>query len=594
MTTTRDAGIDVEGLSFRYPGSDECVLRSTDLRIDPGEFVAVLGGNGSGKTTLCKAFNGIIPHFYEGEFDGEVTIAGRDTREASVSDLSTHVGYVFQEFDNQLVSPTVFEEVAFGPVNHGRDDYRERVHRTLSLLGLDGMDDRFVWELSGGQKHLVALAAALSLDPEILVVDEPAAQLDPVNARETYDHLARLNDEHGKTVVTIEHHTEFIAEYCDSVALVEDGCVAWKEPVDVALNRLEDIRAQDVHPPQVTRVAERLFDDNRDLPVTLRDGVRRFSALDFDGGTKGDQTLDGGESGHRGESPDRKRSSNDGGDPIVSFENVSHSYRTLREGDEQVLNGLSLEFRAADRIALVGSNGAGKSTLLKLATGVEKPSEGTVTVDGVDTAGVLPEQLAEDVVYVHQNPEEMFIEDEVRADVAHYLRERGVDGIEERVDDVIEFFDLGALQHRDGRLLSVGQQRRASLAIGLATDPSVVLLDEPTGSLDLASREEVGRTIERAGQRVETVVIATHDLELAAEWATRVVVLDGGQVVADGPPERVFSAVDVLQRANLRPPQVVRLSDLLGLSPVALTVSELAERLGAVETPPAATPGAGR
>ncbi len=589
MTTTRDAGIDVEGLSFRYPGSDERVLRGADLRIDPGEFVAVLGGNGSGKTTLCKAFNGIIPHFYEGEFDGEVTIAGRDTREASVSDLSTHVGYVFQEFDNQLVSPTVFEEVAFAPVNHGRDDYREQVHRTLSLLDLDGMDDRFVWELSGGQKHLVALAAALSLDPEILVVDEPAAQLDPVNARETYDHLARLNDEHDKTVVTIEHHTEFIAEYCDSVALVEDGRVAWKEPVDVALNRLEDIRAQDVHPPQVTRIAERLFDDDRELPVTLRDGVQRFSGLDV-GGANGDETPDGNEWRRRGETSDRGRPSNECGDPIVSFENVAHSYRTLREGDEQVLDGLSLEFRASDRIALVGSNGAGKSTLLKLATGVEKPSEGTVTVDGVDTAAVLPEQLAEEVVYVHQNPEEMFIEDEVRADVAHYLRERGVDGVEERVDDVIEFFDLEALQHRDGRLLSVGQQRRASLAIGLATDPSIVLLDEPTGSLDLASREEVGRTIERAGQRVEAVVIATHDLELAAEWATRVVVLDGGQVVADGPPERVFSAVDVLQRANLRPPQVVRLSDELGLSPVALTVSELAERLGAEKSPrPAAT-----
>jgi len=592
MTTTPDAGIDVEDLSFRYPGSDDRVLRGADLRIDPGEFVAVLGGNGSGKTTLCKAFNGIVPHFYEGEFEGAVTVAGCDTRKSSVSDLSTHVGYVFQEFDNQLVSPTVFEEVAFGPVNHGRDDYRERVHRTLSLLGLDGMEDRFVWELSGGQKHLVALAAALSLDPEILVVDEPAAQLDPVNARETYDHLARLNDEHGKTVVTIEHHTEFIAEYCDSVALVEDGRVAWKEPVDAALNRLEDIRAQDVHPPQVTRVAERLFEDDRDLPVTLRDGVRRFSALDFDSRANDARTFDSRANDAR--ATDREGSANEGGEPIVSFENVSHSYRTLREGNEKVLDDLSLEFRASDRIALVGSNGAGKSTLLKLATGVEKPSDGTVTVDGVDTTGVLPEKLAEDVVYVHQNPEEMFIEDEVRADVAHYLRERGVDGVEERVDDVIEFFDLGALQHRDGRLLSVGQQRRASLAIGLATDPSIVLLDEPTGSLDLASREEVGRTIDRAGQRVETVVVATHDLELAAEWATRVVVLDDGRVVADGPPEQVFSAVDILQRANLRPPQVVRLSDELGLSPVALTVSELAERLGADEPAPAATPGASR
>lgn len=582
MSSLHDTSIVAEDLSFRYPGTDEPVLRGASLQIDPGEFVAVVGGNGSGKTTLCKAFNGIVPHFYEGTFEGRVVVDGHDTREASVAELSQYVGYVFQEFDNQLVSPTVFEEVAFAPMNHGREDYREQVRRTLSLLGLDGLEDRFIWELSGGQKHLVALAAALSLDPEVLVVDEPAAQLDPVNAHETYDHLARLNADHGKTVIAIEHHTEFIAEYCDSVVLVEDGVVSWKAPVEVALNRLDDLRGQDVHPPQITRVAERVFDDDRQLPVTFDDGITRFADCVPDDAIRAKETA-------AGSSEIAQHA-----DPIISFDGVSHSYPTLREGRKDVLDGLSLDLYTENRVALVGSNGAGKSTLLQLVTGLETPTEGTVAVDGIDTETALPEQLAEDVVYVTQNPEEMFIEDTVRDDIAHYLRARDYPDTDRRVDDVIEFLDLGALQHRDGRLLSVGQQRRASLAIGLATDPSIVLLDEPTGSLDLASREEVGRTIERAGQRVETVVVATHDLELAAAWADRVVVLDGGTVAADGSPERVFTDLDVLERANLRPPQVVRCSDELGLSPVALTVEDLAHRLAASEHAAAATPEAKR
>ncbi|MBZ6495162.1 ABC transporter ATP-binding protein [Natrinema longum] len=579
MTETHDAGIVVDDLSFRYPGTDDAVLSGADLEIDPGEFVAVVGGNGSGKTTLCKSFNGIIPHFYEGEIDGQVTVADLDVQTSSVSELSRHVGYVFQEFDNQLVSPTVFEEVAFAPLNYGLEDYRERVYRTLETLDLEGLEDRFVWELSGGQKHLVALAAALSLDPEILVVDEPAAQLDPINARETYDRLARLNRERGKTIVTIEHQTEFIAEYCDHVVLVDDGAVSWKLPVDEALNRLDDLRAQDVHPPQVTRIADRVLDDGDPLPVTLTDGITRFAEHASETAVRTD--------GSAADAPPADRRS----EPVVSFDGVSHTYQTLRSGTRTVLDDLSLDLYPDDRIALVGSNGAGKSTLLQLITGLETPDTGTVTVDGVDTGTVLPERLADDVVYVHQNPEEMFIDDSVRADVAHYLEDRGYPDGAERVDDVIDFLDLGALQDRDGRLLSVGQQRRASLAIGLATDPSIILLDEPTGSLDLASREEVGRTIDRAGTRVETVVVATHDLELAAAWATRIVVLDDGDVIADGAPEHVFADTDVLERANLHPPQIVRLAAELGLDPAPLTVEAFADRVRADGPSPASIGG---
>ena len=489
MADHHDASISVDELSFRYPGTDEYVLDGASVDVAAGEFVAVVGANGSGKTTLCKSFNGLIPHFYEGSFEGAVSVAGVNTADATVSELSKHVGYVFQEFDNQLVSPTVADEVAFGPINHGLDDYRDRVARALSLVGLDGTEDRFLWELSGGQKHLVALAAVLALDPAILVVDEPAAQLDPVHAEQTYEHLAALNRDQGKTVVAIEHQTEFIAEYCDSVILVKDGQVAWKAPVETALNRLTALRANDIHPPQVTRTAERLIDGEQ-FPIRLEEGVTEFESHLETGPHRTAQS----EVESRPTQPDGGNQADDS-DPVVSLSSVSHSYATLRGPNKQVLDDLSVDLYPGERIALVGGNGAGKSTALKLMTGVEKPDRGTVTVSGMETAATLPEVLAEEIVYVHQNPEEMFVEDSIRSDIAHYLTARDVPDAEARIEEVIAFLGLEELADRDGRLLSVGQQRRASLAIGLATDPSIVLLDEPTGSLDLASRTEVGRTI---------------------------------------------------------------------------------------------------
>lgn len=576
MNTEDDASIVVEELSFRYPGTEDCVLNGASVEIEAGEFVAVIGSNGSGKTTLCKAFNGLIPHFYEGSFEGTVRVGGQDTTGATVSKLSERVGYVFQEFDNQLVSPTVADEVAFGPINQGYEDYRERVERALSLVGLVGSEDRFIWELSGGQKRLVALAAVLSLDPSILVVDEPAAQLDPVHARDTYDHLAALNREHRKTIVTIEHQTEFIAEYCSSVILVEAGEVAWKAPVETALNRLEDLRMNGIHPPQVTRIAETVFNDSDKLPIRLDDGISQFEFLHNTNpqGIVSNSGVGPGLASYSSESATQN-------DPVVSLSTVSVSYATLRSGENQVLDQLSIDLYRGDRVALVGSNGAGKSTILKLLTGIQKPDSGSVMVNEIDTTTTLPERLAEEVVYIHQNPEEMFVEDSVRADIAHYLNARKQKNTEERIEEVISLTDLDELEGRDGRLLSVGQQRRASLAIGLATDPSIILLDEPTGSLDLASRTEVGQTIDRAGERVELVVIATHDLALAAEWATRVIVLDDGRVLKDGSPEEVFTAVELLRQANLRPPQVVQMGIELGLAPVTLTCDDMSQRLSA-------------
>jgi energy-coupling factor transport system ATP-binding protein len=268
---------------------------------------------------------------------------------------------------------------------------------------------------------------------------------------------------------------------------------------------------------------------------------------------------------------------------LISVSDVTHGYPTLREGRKTVLDAFDIELYADSRVALVGANGAGKSTLLRLLTGLESPDKGTVTVLGNDTNDTLPEELAEETVYIHQNPEEMFVEETVREDIAYYLESRDDPDVDERVADVIEFLDLEDIADRDGRLLSVGQQRRASLAIGLATDPTIVLLDEPTGSLDLQSRREVTRILSRSVTRTETVVVATHDLQLVAEWADRVIVLGPNGILADETPQSVFQQPGLLEQAHLRPPQVVELSDRLGMDPPSLTTTDIVDRLATQE-----------
>jgi energy-coupling factor transport system ATP-binding protein len=563
MNSTR---ITVEDLTFRYPGSDEPVLRNASVEINSEEFTAIIGGNGSGKTTLCKAFNGLVPHFFNGAFEGTVSVGDTVTTESDVSALSRTVGYVFQDFENQLVQPIVRDDVAFAAKNHGLEDYQARAMDALEAVGLKDAADRFIWELSGGQQHLIALAGVLAMKPEFIIVDEPAAQLDPHNAQQTYEQLREIQRDTDVGVVVIEHHTEFIGDYCDRLVMVANGDVAWTEPVDIGLNRVKELLNADIHPPQVTQIARQLPEGDGTLPngrypVTVGQAADAFSTA----ASEGSQRV----------KPDGHGSN----ETLISVEDVTHGYPTLREGRKTVLDSLDLELYAGNRVALVGANGAGKSTLLRLLTGLESPDGGTVTVLDDDTNTTLPEELAEETVYIHQNPEEMFVEETVREDIGYYLENRDDPDVDERVAEVIEFLDLENIADRDGRLLSIGQQRRASLAIGLATDPTIVLLDEPTGSLDLQSRREVTRMLSRSVTRTETVVVATHDLQLVAEWADRVIVLGPDGILADETPQSVFEQPELLKQAHLQPPQVVELSDRLGIDPPSLTTSEIVDRL---------------
>lgn len=595
-----DSAISIQNVIFTYPGSEEPVLNGASLELPRGSFTAIIGGNGCGKSTLCKLFNGLIPQFYTGDFSGEVHVLGMPAEGRSVADLSRKIGYVYQDFDNQLVRPTVLDEACFAPLNYGLPNYRELGERALAMCGLDTIHNRYIWELSGGQKHLLALAGALSLDPDILIVDEPVSQLDPQHARLIYECLSRLNTEYGKTIIVIEHHTEFIADFCADVVLMDKGRVLWNLPVKDGLNRIADLERLGIQPPEVTRAAIQaaelsqgektiagLSGSEQRFPITVEEANVYFAehypsipsaSLQNEPSSYSNLARD-----VSSQIANTKRSTPASAAepliPIVQFHQTRLRYRGLGKKEHEVIRGVNISLHEGERIALIGNNGAGKSSLLKMMAGISLPQEGSVSVLGEVTHRSSLEQLAGKVAYIFQNSSEMFIEDSVRKEVAYFLKNRRIPEADQQIAHVLERFRLTPLQERDARLLSGGQQRRVTLAIGAAIKPSLMLLDEPTANLDLATREELIGVLDELDQHVRTTVIATHDMQLVTQWASRVIVLHNGQVEADGTPAEVFADESLLRRSGLALTQIMELSHRMGLPTLSPTTEAFVDTL---------------
>ena len=556
--------IEIEHLTYTYPGCDTPTLRDVTLSVERGDFLAIVGNNGCGKSTLCKALNGLIPQFITGRYEGKVTACGLDAAATDVGVMASHVGYVYQDFENQIIRPTVLDDASYACLNYAIPDYLERGREALRQCGLVGREGDYIWQLSGGQTHLLALAGVLSMQPEVIILDEPIAQLDPMHADRIYAVLRELNEVYGKTIIVIEHHTEYIADFCKHVLLMRDGQAAWKLPTAEALQRVDELQSCNIFPPQVTIAAHRLrrageYPSGTPLPVTVEEGARVFRP--------------------RPEAAPRPvRAYHCEREVAAAFRDVSVSYRSVKGAPRTVFDGLNLEIHRGDKVALIGSNGAGKSTLMKLMVGLLKPSAGDVQLGGESIRDLKPETLSRRISMVYQNPEDMFIRDSIGADIAFAMQARKLAGSAARTDELLARFRLTELRERDGRLLSGGQMRRASLAIGIALNPAVLLLDEPTANLDIATRKEIMRTLEDLKEVTETVIIATHDMQLVCEWAERIVVLCGGRVVADGSRDEVFGNRDVLEQVGIRPPEIFTMGQTLCPGEICYTIDDFLAR----------------
>ncbi|MFJ9771702.1 ABC transporter ATP-binding protein [Kitasatospora sp. NPDC101157] len=500
--------ITFEQVSVRYADAAEPVLNGVDLTVPEGELCLLVGPSGSGKSTLLGTVSGLVPHFTGGVLHGRVTVGGRDTREHRPRELADLVGTVGQDPAARFVTDTVEDELAYGMESLGLpgDVMRRRVEETLDLLGLADLRDRALGSLSGGQQQRVAIGSVLTVHPRVLVLDEPTSALDPGAAEEVLAVLQRLVHDLGTTVLMAEHRLERVVQYADQVLLLTPGA----EPV---LGEPAEVMAHSpVHPPVVGlgRLA-----GWRPLPLSVRDARRKAAPLRAE--------LDGRAPAAVG-TPD--------GAPIAATDRLA-----VRRGPVQALRGVDLALRPGEITALMGRNGAGKSTLLRGLVGLHAPASGSVTVGGRSPHRTRPAELIRHVGLVPQDPRDLLYGDTVAAECAAADTDAGAAPGTCRA--LVERLLPGIADATHPRDLSEGQRLTLALAVVLTARPPLLLLDEPTRGLDYAAKARLVEILRSLAAEGHAVLLATHDVELAAELAHRTLILAEGELVADGPTAEV-------------------------------------------------------
>jgi energy-coupling factor transporter ATP-binding protein EcfA2 len=538
--------ITFDSVTITYPGAERPALADVDLAVDEGELLLVIGQTGSGKSTLLRAINGLVPHFTGGTLAGRVTVAGRDTATHHPRDLADVVGVVPQDPLASFVTDTVEEELAYGMECLGvpASTMRRRVEETLDLLGLADVRDRALLSLSGGQRQRVAIGAVLTAHPRILVIDEPTSALDPGAAEEVLATLQRLVHDLGITVVLAEHRLERVLEYADRVVHVPGA----GQPVIVG-TPAEVMVTSPVAPPVVRLGRLAAWSP---LPMSVRDARRASQDLR-----------------HRlGALPARDSRSVDIA-PVVTVDRTRASYGAIH-----ALRGITLDIAPGEIVALMGRNGAGKSTLLSTLVGLRRPDAGTVRIAGLDPSALPGPRLVGRIGLVPQDSADLLHRDSVAAECADADRDAGVPPGSAAALLARMAPDISSVTHP--RDLSEGQRLVLALAVILVAAPAVILLDEPTRGLDYPTKESLTTLLRDLADAGHAIVIATHDVELAAETATRVVVLADGEVVADGPTAQVVVG------SPLFAPQVAKVLVGPDARDVPLTVAEVSEALAVI------------
>jgi energy-coupling factor transporter ATP-binding protein EcfA2 len=542
--------IQLRHVCFTYRDATEPALRDVTLGVGRGELVVVMGATGAGKTTLAKCLNRIIPAFQPGELTGEIEIAGRVLRDDGVADLAGVVGLVSQDFEAQLFATSVRDEVAFAMEQRGmsRETMLERLQDALSQVGLEGFADRDPVTLSGGEKQRLAIAAMLALRPQILVFDEPTTDLDPEGKVQVFEVLASLRSQ-GVTIVLIEHEIS-AAERADRLVLMAGGRIVENDHPDRVLPQVDRLERLGVRPGDFERIASALGRPARVATLEAAENLIRPWITP-------------------GALPDAAPSHT--GEALVAVEDVSHCYDRV----EPALAGVTLAIRPGEFVALIGQNGSGKTTLARHMNGLLRPSSGRVLLRGQDVSSLSLHQVAADVGYVFQNPDNQIFAATVRDEVAFGLRNFGLteDEIEARSHAALDAVGLVGLEDEDPFLFGKGQRQRLAVASLLALEPSLLILDEPTTGLDYLEQRRMMALVRRLHASGMTLVVITHSPWVVAEFATRGVLMQGGRIAFDGPLRELFAQTELLAQCRFRVPDVTRLGQRFGFTP--LSVEEL-------------------
>jgi len=568
------AMVEIEDLHWRYPTFDEAeehpwTLKGINLRVEKGEFFGITGPSGAGKTTLCKAIMGIIPHglkipfgLYNHHFRGRVVVDGELVSavdpEGNVVDgeargrlfgrgiMSPKVGMVLQDPETQFVKMSLLHEVAFGLqlLRLPREEIEVRVRQALEMVGLGYLADDAEYihpnDLSGGQKQRVAIASLLAMRPELLILDEPTSDLDPLGKREVIETVRMLHDEYQMTVIIVEHDPEILRRFCDRIALIEDGQVQCVDEATSFFRHMDRLERGGICRFEVSEIAYRTgIYHHGAIPITIEECLTCFP--------KGlDASLQ----------PEDPRPQ---GEVLLEVKDLTYTY----EDGTQALRGVNFQLHRGEVLALLGTNGSGKTTVAKILNGIYRPTSGTVTILGQDiTRRSVRRELPRHVGYVFQNPDHQIFTRRVRDEIAYGLKNLGLseEEIAERTVQALEAVNLTDKADEDPLFLGKGQRQRVAVASILAMRPEILIVDEPTTGQDYRMVSGIMELLENLHSQGNTVLIITHDMTLVANYCERVVVLLNGQDVFTGTPRELFGNPENLERTQLCAPQAISLS----------------------------------
>jgi energy-coupling factor transport system ATP-binding protein len=553
-------------------------LHDLNLTVHQGEFVVVLGANGAGKSTLCYLISGIVPHIYGGRRQGDLSLAGIDPWDEPLYVTSQRCGVLMQDPEVQLFMPSLAAELAFGPANLGvpREEILRRSKEALALVRLEGLEDHNPRDLSGGQKQRAALAAVLMMRPRVLVLDEPTSQLDPLGRWEVGEAIERLKRAGDLAIVMTTHESEEILHLADQVLVLERGETVLQGPPGEVFSQSDRLEQAGVKTPALIQAQTRLAGAGRasgpphSQPVSLSldavaDQIRR--------------QVQHGRLTVLPHAPPLRQAPALETPPILEARDLTFEY----PGPPQVvaLQGVNLQMRQGEFVGIVGQNGSGKSTLVRCLVGLLRPRQGEVFFHGKSIRRLSVGEMASRVGLVLQNPDYQLFSASCREEIAFGLHNVGVpaEQIPEAVDAALRAVGLEDQAELFPFRLSFGDRRKLAAAATMALAPEVLILDEPTTAQDHRGRYQLADLARRFHQeRSGTVVMITHDVDLIARYAHRLIVLYQGRILLDGPTPQVFAQVDELRKSFVVPPvagQLAQRLSALGVPADILTLEEL-------------------
>ena len=549
--TEKEAIIEFEDFSFQYFSQAEPTLHHIDLKIHKGEKVLIVGPSGSGKSTIGNCLNGLIPFSYKGEIQGSLRIDGKETREGNIFELAKKVGTVLQDSDGQFIGLTVGEDIAFALENDctPQSQMKETVQKVADIVDMGKLLNSSPFELSGGQKQRVSFAGVMVDDVDILLFDEPLANLDPATGKTAIDLIDRVWRESEKTVVIIEHRLEDVLyRPVDRIIVVSEGRIAADMTPDelMAADILKQLGIRE--PLYVTAMKY------AGISVTPEMRAGQLDTLAIN------QVAEPIRQWAKTQKPLRETADTP---VILEAEHMSFQYTKKRK----ILQDINFKIREGEMVSVVGTNGAGKSTLAKVICGFVVEDEGKILYRGKDLKGQTIKERSEEIGYVMQNPNQMICKPMIYDEVALGLRIRGIpeEEIEPKVDKVLRICGLAPFKKWPVSALSFGQKKRVTIASMLVMDPKILILDEPTAGQDYHHYTEIMEFLKSLNEQGVTIIMITHDMHLMLEYTPHAIVISGGQKIGDASAVEILTDQAVTEQANLKVTSLYELAVKTGL-----------------------------